>query len=267
MRHQHYEKIAYSGGEFTYDVDDYERFLAIKSLIPAGVQRILDCGCGDGSLGHLLKDEYAVQGCDIALEPLKHCEFPSVQCSLTKLPFDDNYFDLSICSEVLEHILPMEYERACQEIERVTRKWLIVTVPYREDLDYARQRCPHCGTIFHDAWHIRSMDKKTLANSFPGFLLKRYFYIGHKQRLDHILRIRLRNRLLGYPRLQPNRQCPLCGCVGTLSGEQKSRSFSKDGQYSADNRPVWYKKLRRWALKIVPGRPRWLGAVLEAASK
>ena len=267
VRYEHYEKVAYTGGELEHSGDEYERILRIKSLIPARVKRILDCGCGDGRLGNLLKDEYTVEGCDIASAPLKHCAFSTIQCSATKLPFDDYCFDLVICSEVLEHILPGEYEQACGEIERVARKWIIVTVPNREDLDAARQQCPHCGTIFHDAWHVRSMDEKTLANSFPSFLAKQWFYVGHKKRIDYILRARVRNWLVGYPRLRPNRQCPLCHCFGTASGERDSGAPSEDSLLRGDSRPNWYRKLRCLALTVVPGRSRWLGVLLERQTK
>jgi ubiquinone/menaquinone biosynthesis C-methylase UbiE len=262
MQHEHYEQVAYTGNKLKYGNDEWQRVMGIKSVIPQGVKRILDCGCGDGRLGNLLKDEYTVEGCDISSESLKHCKFPTIRCSVTKLPFQDRYFDLVISSEVLEHILPGDYEQACREIERVTRKWVIVTVPNREDLDGIKQQCPHCGTIFHDAWHVRSFDKKILANSFSNFSVKHWFYVGHKQRLDLMLRRRLRNWVLGYPKLWPNRQCPLCHCFGTASGEQDVHAPSESAQNLADRRPEWYKKLRHFALKVVPGRSRWLGVLL-----
>ncbi len=262
---EHYEQVIDDAPSL--GGSDYKRLQQIKSLIPSGVKTILDCGCGGGNLGNLLKDDYDVHGCDIAETPLKRCKFPTARCPITKLPFDNHSFDLVISSEVLEHILPGEYEQACGEIERVARKWIIVTVPNREDLDSVRQQCPHCGTIFHDAWHVRSMDEKTLANSFPSFLAKQWFYVGHKKRLDYILRARVRNWLMGYPRLWPNRQCPLCHCFGTDSGQQDSGSFSKEVLCSVDNRPEWYRKLRCWALRIVPGRSCWLGVLLERQTK
>lgn len=253
---RHHHKVA--SLEPSPDSSEHKRLQKIKSMIPVDVKTIFDCGCGDGHLGNLLKDEYDIQGCDIAEAPLKFCKFPTVQCPITELPFGNNSFDLVICGEVLEHILPCEYEQACRQLERVASKWIIVTVPNREDIDAWKQKCPHCGTISHNAWHVRSMDEKKLSNSFHDFSAKHWFYVGGKQRLDYVLRVKLRNRLLGYPPLKPDFQCPLCGCYGTQSGIQESRKIA-----SKDKRSGWYKAFRQWALSIVPGRSRWLGVVLE----
>jgi ubiquinone/menaquinone biosynthesis C-methylase UbiE len=43
------------------------------------------------------------------------------------LPFHDKEFEVSICSEVLEHI--PNYKEALAELSRVTRKCVIITVP------------------------------------------------------------------------------------------------------------------------------------------
>lgn len=236
---------------------EYQRLHKIISMIPSGVESILDCGCGDGRLGNLLKDKYSVHGCDIAQMPLKLCKFPTTQCRITELPFADNSFDLVICGEVLEHILPSEYEQACRQMERIASKWILVTVPNREDLDASKQKCPHCGTIFHPGWHVRCMDENKLSDSFPKFLPKNYFYVGRKRRLDQIFKMKLRNRLIGYPTLSPHNQCLFCGCYGSQSGKQVHKPIS------IDKRSGWYKTIRRWALAIVPGSPQWLGVVLE----
>jgi SAM-dependent methyltransferase len=255
---RHAEKV--SSHEPSPESSEYQRLHKIKSMIPPDVQTILDCGCGDGRLGNMLKGDYDVQGCDIAQAPLKWCQFPVIQCPITELPFEDKSFDLVICGEVLEHILPAQYEHACRQLERVAKKWILITVPNREVLDISQFRCPHCQTITHDAWHVRSMDKNILSNSFRGFSANQWFHVGQKIRLDLVLKGKLRNRLLGYPRLKSNIQCPFCGCYGTPSGEQGAKPSTSA---SAANRPKWYSAARKWALSLVPGRSRWLGALLE----
>jgi SAM-dependent methyltransferase len=234
----------------------------IRGAIPRGVRSILDCGCGDGRLGKALGGAYSVVGCDIAPAALAECAFPAVRSTAARLPFADEAFDLVICSEVLEHILPDDYAATCREIERVAGRWLLVTVPYREDLDFSRQECPHCRTVFHDAWHLRSMDEQSLAGSFRDFTPERFFTLGHKQRTDIVLRRRLKSRLHGYPRLWPFRQCPVCLRFGTPSGEAPKTTVParRIAQRSSSSRA-----LRRLALKIVPGRPRWLGCLFERA--
>ncbi len=254
--HRHYEDDLWGAPRGR---DEQNRFEGIEARIPPGVKRILDCGCGDGALGHRLMDKYTVTGCDLAAAPLSHCRFETFQSSLVEITAEDRNFDLVISSEVLEHMMPGDYEKACRELERVANEWILVTVPNREDLDYARQQCPHCGTIFHDAWHVRSIDEDLLARSFRDFVPKEWFRVGHKQRLDVILRTRLRNRILGYPRLKPNRQCPLCSQFGSSSGRHENPAATR---VEAPQDGV-YRMLRRFALRVLPGRERWLGCLLQ----
>lgn len=242
---------------------EIERAEAIRSSIPAGVERILDCGCGDGRVGNAIRSEYRVMGCDIAPLSLKRCGFPAVRSFTQYLPFADDAFDLVISSEVLEHILPDDYERSCREIDRVVTRWIIVTVPYRENLDAARQCCPHCHTIFHDAWHLRSFDERRLEASFPNFEPRQWYYLGGKQRTDMELRRRLRNKLRGYPRLWPERQCPMCGRFGTDSGEAPAFAEKVGGARGAPKRSAPVAALRKLASRIVPGHARWLGCLME----
>jgi len=242
---------------------ELERAEAIRSAIPEGVDLILDCGCGDGRVGNAIRGEYRVIGCDIAPLSLKRCGFPAVRSFTQELPFDDDSFDLVISSEVLEHILPDDYERSCREIDRVVRRWIIVTVPYRENLDAARQCCPHCHTIFHDARHLRSFDERGLQKSFPNFEPRHWYYLGSEQRKDLELRRRLRNKLRGYPPLWPRRRCPMCGRFGTDSGEAPASVDAGRGPPHAPKHSAPVSALRKLASRIVPGHARWLGCLME----
>ncbi len=109
--------------------------------------RILDIGCGSGRHVSALAPyrDITVHGCDLSLDEvlntrsrLKHdrrlgtpyhgrCELSVA--SATSLPFGSNFFDLVICSEVLEHI--PEHAAAIRESVRVLKpgKTLAVSVP------------------------------------------------------------------------------------------------------------------------------------------
>jgi ubiquinone/menaquinone biosynthesis C-methylase UbiE len=97
--------------------------------------KVLDVGCGEGRhiFGSLYEftDVYCI-GLDQDIPSLEKCkegleffiELDSVatvfmQGSVDKLPFEDNSFDLVICSEVLEHLL--DYHVAIDEIYRVLK--------------------------------------------------------------------------------------------------------------------------------------------------
>lgn len=49
-------------------------------------------------------------------------------CDITNTSFPDNYWDLVICGQVLEHT--WEWQRALKEICRITKKWAIIDTPF-----------------------------------------------------------------------------------------------------------------------------------------
>jgi ubiquinone/menaquinone biosynthesis C-methylase UbiE len=83
-----------------------------------------------------------------------------VRGNITNLPYQDNTFDLTICSETLEHI--PDYQKAISEIFRVTKRngYVLITVPNSEQLRIID--CAHCGKEFYEWGHITSFDKQSL---------------------------------------------------------------------------------------------------------
>ncbi len=97
------------------------------------VKKILDAGCGTGGIISGLPNNGIIKvGNDMSSESLalgkeKGRITHGVQASNTNLPFMDRTFDISICSEVLEHV---ENDLvALQELSRVTKHRIILTVP------------------------------------------------------------------------------------------------------------------------------------------
>lgn len=104
----------------------------VKSLKP---ETILDAGCGEGfTMDTLSKNRIAerIEGVEYSKESiiLGKKLFPNLtfrQGTVYKLPYKDNSFDLIICTEVLEHL--EESAKALREMLRVSKKYLIVSVP------------------------------------------------------------------------------------------------------------------------------------------
>ncbi|MBW2192846.1 MAG: class I SAM-dependent methyltransferase [Deltaproteobacteria bacterium] len=108
--------------------------------------RVLDVGCGTGRhMGavHRFKDVEVI-GADINFDDLLETRkrliyqeslgegrglYEILAADITAIPFEDNFFDLVICSEVLEHI--RDQKTAIHEIVRVLKpgKNLVVSVP------------------------------------------------------------------------------------------------------------------------------------------
>ena len=142
--------------------------------------KILDIGCGPGRhtcSAYQFKDVFAI-GVDLNFDELveakQRLEFHDTLgehgggswglsvADITRLPFDDNFFDLVICSEVLEHI-PDE-KSAAKEIIRVAKPGhnIVVSVPR-----YLPERI--CWALSDDYFnanqgHIRIYKKNKLIN-------------------------------------------------------------------------------------------------------
>jgi ubiquinone/menaquinone biosynthesis C-methylase UbiE len=97
---------------------------------------VLDAGCGEGFVLSFLKSEnpgLKLTGTDLSTEAIQYARehFGEIgefkQGNIYKLPFEDDAFDLVICSEVLEHLDTPE--AAISELKRVSRQHVLITVP------------------------------------------------------------------------------------------------------------------------------------------
>lgn len=90
--------------------------------------KILDVGCGDGLI---LKSIYRVgkknnmkidlYGLDLDKDAMKKIKIPSklTFSSMTKIPFDNDTFDLVTCSQTLEHVSLRDIKITLKEVHRV----------------------------------------------------------------------------------------------------------------------------------------------------
>jgi len=140
--------------------------------------KILDIGCGSGrhTCAASRLEKVVVIGSDVSLKDVKEarnrlvyeeslgCQrggyWATLVSDITGLPFPDDYFDMVICSEVLEHI--PDQERAIKEMTRVLKPGgdLVVSVPR-----YLPERiCWALSKSYHQATngHIRIYRKKEL---------------------------------------------------------------------------------------------------------
>jgi 2-polyprenyl-3-methyl-5-hydroxy-6-metoxy-1,4-benzoquinol methylase len=93
--------------------------------------KILDVGCFPYHLGASLeKLGHEVWGISSAHEPIKNKRVAILNIETDPFPYNDNFFDLVICSEVLEH-LPKSPIPAVKEMYRVAKPGghLLITTP------------------------------------------------------------------------------------------------------------------------------------------
>lgn len=131
VKKEHYIKEGYHS---------LERFIAYYSQIQLAFEyskgggNILEIGVGNHTVNdYLRKFNLSITTCDFD-ENLK----PDIVGDVRILPIDDNQYDVVMAFEVLEHIPFDEFEKALIEMRRVSRKYVILSLPmYGCSLDFA----------------------------------------------------------------------------------------------------------------------------------
>jgi SAM-dependent methyltransferase len=118
----------------------------LMELLPDQVGNAVDIGARDGFISSLLADRGAVvTALDLTQPQINDTRITCVKGDATALSFGSDHFDLVFCAEVLEHIPSALLEKACSELARVSRRYLLIGVPYKQNLRLDRSTCSHCG--------------------------------------------------------------------------------------------------------------------------
>jgi ubiquinone/menaquinone biosynthesis C-methylase UbiE len=141
------------------DAWKHRRNLVHRLLPKQASGPILDAGCGDGSLAADLRAHFGVRvvGLDLALKRLAYAshnnrEVGFGQGSIYELPFRDGTFEIVLCTDLLEHL--DDPERAMKELVRVSKRYVIVSVPYSIKIE--KTLCTHCGKDYFLYGHQHS---------------------------------------------------------------------------------------------------------------
>ncbi|MGX1501290.1 ubiquinone/menaquinone biosynthesis C-methylase UbiE [Labrenzia sp. MBR-25] len=121
-----------------YRFDDWKRIDFCISRISEIGGTVLDVGVGPGGLLNLLKSSNnftAPIGIDIR-EYSKlvrlHEDLDIRLMDVGNMGFETNAFDVVVCMEVLEHLDENHFKKALQQLRRVARKAIFMTVPLCE---------------------------------------------------------------------------------------------------------------------------------------
>jgi len=194
------------------NVNSEERVPITLEMVPLEVKSCLDLGCGDGTILDKLDAQWFKVGLDISYNALfnNKVERKVLACS-SMLPFRSNSYDLVICTEVLEHLPSEQFEFSINEIQRVAKKNILVSVPFQEDLNRKQACCPNCGFIFHIHMHLRSFNPSQLNTMFTNFFPKHYRFSKTLEKSYPAWLLEVRRKYGRRWEWDENALCPQCG--------------------------------------------------------
>ncbi len=132
---EEYQQLAPNYDKRWSDYIDGSLALTLEQLPPAVEGRVLDIGCGTGSLLHEIRQRHTVAelfGIDISAPMLDLARdklgsaITLINADCRQLPFPDNYFDVVVSSSVL-HYLEQQQEEIL-EISRVVRPGGVIVI-------------------------------------------------------------------------------------------------------------------------------------------
>lgn len=120
---------------FRKKYDDLNRFISYFYQIDLVQQvarrdtdfRILEVGKGNGTVSDYLKK----LGYNLASVDIDPALKPEIVADVRKLPLKDSQYDLVMACEVLEHLPFEDFEKALEELKRVSKRYILISLPYR----------------------------------------------------------------------------------------------------------------------------------------
>ena len=151
-------------------------------LIPSSIKSILDVGCGNGAITNYLAEYYDVTGLDRSENALKFVNGKKIQASADAIPLADHSFDLGFSSELLEHLEEDVLLKTVSELKRVSREYILISVPNDENPGKLSIKCPDCRHVFNSSNHLQSFTPDKFKLIFPEYELVAHTMTGKKVR-------------------------------------------------------------------------------------
>ncbi len=191
----------------------------VLSMLPNRVSNVLEIGSRHGVMTRQLAQRFrSVTALDLIEPKLEIDRVQTTAGNVERLHFEDESFDCIICTEVLEHV--PDFVSAGRELARVTRGYLLVSVPYCQDRRVGRMTCSQCGGINPPNGHLTSFDEARLANLFPGLTPVKVSYLAENRERTNAVAVWLQD-MAGNPYGTYWQEEPCIYCGGKMQQPKK----------------------------------------------
>lgn len=263
----YYENDDFWSGSLDNPVDR-DRIERLTTMIPADVESLLDVGCGDGMFVHYLQAKLPglrrIHAVDRSTTALRRVRTDKSQASIHELAFAPQSFHLVSSLEVIEHLPVPVMEQGLAKLAATAERYILISVPYLEDLDRSLIMCPSCRTRFNPDYHMRNFDDARMRDLLVphGFRMKTLAHLGQSVRYRLLHKalnpaLPIEKRPNPFPTSFP---CPVCAFYLPKSETTPAAPHSPA---DAPARCGW--SPREWIKKLWPKetRYRWVAALYE----
>ena len=193
-----------------------ERMADLLRLVSGLGGSALDVGARTGRFSkHLAQQFDNVTALDLRKPDIRHPRITCVEGDVTALQFDDDTFDLVVCTEVLEHVPSFHLSSAFSELARVTRQHVLIGVPYRQDNRVGRTTCSSCGASNPPWGHVNVFDEDRLHRHLTRLAVEKTSFVGMNHQSTNFLATYLMD-LAGNPYGTYDQAEPCVRCGGSV---------------------------------------------------
>ena len=229
---------------------DRERVDLATSLIPKNNESLIDIGAGSGffidnfSLKRPNVFSVGLERSSAAIDKWKKTN-NIIQGTADCLPFADDSFDCSVSMETLEHLPQDSHQNSINEMARITRKFILINVPYKERR--LQMQCRFCDCIFNPNYHLRAYGDEMLRLLVPGFNMIDKILLPRRENIIKAAALPFRKRVF---QTIETAICPQCGL------KEASRDSTKNKASELEKKQLSGLKAKQYIKELANKLPR-----------
>jgi len=117
----------YEFNKYVYSERWWSYYFQLKLINQIKPDTLLEIGVGDGFLGNYIKSIGQIKYKSLDASPELN---PDIVASVENIPLPDNSFSAVCAFEVLEHLPFEKFEKSLTELKRVSREYVILSLPH-----------------------------------------------------------------------------------------------------------------------------------------